>query len=462
MTSYKFTKHARGPLSACWGRFLKGWRHFLAVARHRIGAYQRRAGDLHHTLVRCNRHLRYLLCFGLSVSSVFALTLEQAIQRAEAGNFGLDALHQQRVGARERIAGAAALPDPKIQYTYFGESVETRTGPQEAIYSMSQTIPWLKKLETRKALATSNADTWSFLHQQGVLALRRDVTSVYSEVVYQDQAVQSTEANLQLIDDMRAIVEERVRGGGSLNALLRLEVELERTRDQLDRYKQARYVKRTELAALLSIEESALGALTAESPASRALPSLRSMLATLEMQNPELLALKQRTGSASQRADLSQLDQYPDFTFGVNYIQVGDNGPASDAGTDPWSVSMAVSLPIWGSKNSAAIQAANADKRSAEQLYRDRVLQLKAELSATLAAHADGSQRVQRYAERLIPLAEQALENSRSAYESDQLSVLELIDSERALLEINLNYARAVANVTQADAALNALTGAIH
>jgi outer membrane protein TolC len=108
------------------------------------------------------------------------------------------------------------------------------------------------------------------------------------------------------------------------------------------------------------------------------------------------------------------------------------------------------------------ILAANADKRSAEQLYRDRVLQLKADLSATLAAHADSAQRVQRYQVRLIPIAEQALENSRTAYESGQLSILELIDSERALLEMNLNYARAVSKVTQADAALNALTGAIN
>jgi outer membrane protein TolC len=59
-------------------------------------------------------------------------------------------------------------------------------------------------------------------------------------------------------------------------------------------------------------------------------------------------------------------------------------------------------------------------------------------------------------------LAEQALQNSRSAYESDQLSVLELIDSERALLELQLDAARAVANVIQADAAIDALIGRIN
>ena len=80
------------------------------------------------------------VCLGLLFSIVQAepLSLEQALQRAEAANFGLDALREQQVGARERIAGAAALPDPKIQYTYFGESVESPLDP--APISMIETI----------------------------------------------------------------------------------------------------------------------------------------------------------------------------------------------------------------------------------------------------------------------------------------------------------------------------------
>jgi len=80
------------------------------------------------------------VCLGLLFSIVQAepLSLEQALQRAEAANFGLDALREQQFGARERIAGAAALPDPKIQYTYFGESVESPLDP--APISMIETI----------------------------------------------------------------------------------------------------------------------------------------------------------------------------------------------------------------------------------------------------------------------------------------------------------------------------------
>ena len=135
---------------------------------------------------------------------------------------------------------------------------------------------------------------------------------------------------------------------------------------------------------------------------------------------------------------------------------------ASDAGEDPWNVTVAVSLPIWEGKNRSAIRSAKAERRATEHRYHNRVLQLKAELSAILSRRADNIRRMQRYEQQLIPLAQQALGNSRSAYESDQLGVLELIDSERALLELNLNYARAVANVAQADASIKALTGRIN
>jgi outer membrane protein TolC len=154
------------------------------------------------------------------------------------------------------------------------------------------------------------------------------------------------------------------------------------------------------------------------------------------------------------------LARRPDFTVGLNYIQVDGSGIAArDAGKDPWNVSLAVSLPIWEGKDRANIRAANANRRSVDSSYLNRELALKAELSATLASFQDSARRMQRYEMTLIPLAEQALDNSRAAYESDQLSALEMIDSERSLLELKLNYWRAAANARQAVATINALIG---
>lgn len=412
-----------------------------------------------------HKALRRLLACALASLSLIAhatpLTLDDALERARRDNPEVQSWLHRADEATARINVADALPDPKAQFTYFGESVETRTGPQEAIYSLSQSIPWLSKLRTRKALASHDAEAVARLHQEAQLRLAEAVVETYSEAAYLQEAIQSTEANLRWIEDTRAIVDEQVRGGAALNALLRLEVEMERTRDKLDQLTQSQFTQRTHLAALLGTDESELGKL-AEIPQSEIeLPTAAELQAALITKNPELLALKRRILSADTKVQLSKLERYPDFTLGINYIQVGNEGaPFPDAGRDPWNVTVAVNLPIWEGRNRAAIQSAQSAERSTEAMYRNRLLQLKAELSATLARHADNLRRMQRYLEQLIPLAEQALENSQSAYESGQVSVLEVIDSERALLDLQLNHQRARANALQSVARIQRLVGA--
>jgi len=402
-----------------------------------------------------------LLCaIQLSASSE-PLTLGEALNRARTANPELQALQNLAEGATARIDAAAALPDPKAQFTYFGQSVETRTGPQEAIYSISQTVPWLAKLRTRKALASHDAEAIARFHKERQLRIDEALTQAYTEAAYFGEAVRTTEANLRWLEDRSQIVDEQVRGGASLNALLRLEVEMERSRDRLDQFTQEQFAHRTSLSALMGIDESDLGKIAKMSlPRDKLLPAPK-LHAALIVNNPELLALKSRIQSADAQTELSELERYPDFTFGINYIQVGDNGANfHDAGRDPWNVTVAVNLPIWGAKNRAAIQSARSAERAAIDLYQNRLLQLKADLSATLVRRTDSLRRMQRYQETLIPLAKQALENSQVAYESGQISALEIIDSERALLDLQLSYWRAVANALQTEARIQRLVGA--
>ncbi len=399
-------------------------------------------------------------CLGLLFqNSLSALTLEQALERAEAQSPRLEILHERQLAAEAAIGSAGTLPDPKLQLTYFGESVETRTGPQEAIYAFNQTVPWVPKLRTRKTLASRHAEAVAYDYAGGHERLLREVTNVYVELAYLQKAIESTEANLSLIADTYSIVEEQVKAGASLNSLLRLEVDRERVRDHLELLKQQAIRQRASLAALLNMEDSELN--QSFFFPERAIPAAEheNLQKQLDKTNPDLLALRQRILGSEEQLQLSRLNRYPDFTFGLTYIQVGNEGMASDAGKDPWALTFAVNLPIWEGKNRAEIRAASANQRAVEQLYREQQLKLKAELTALLSQVSDSAQRSDRYREMLIPLAEQALENSRSAYEGNQISVLELIDSERALLELNLTYWRAVANVLQAEASINALIG---
>jgi len=152
------------------------------------------------------------LLLGLSISIAYAesLSLDQALARAESKNPSLEAFRESRLSATERVGASNALPNPKLQVSYFGESVETRTGSQEAIYSFSQTVPWLSKLSTRKDIALSDANMSGFAYEHALAQLQREVTITYVELLYLKNSVITTEQNLGLIQDMRSIVEEQV------------------------------------------------------------------------------------------------------------------------------------------------------------------------------------------------------------------------------------------------------------
>ena len=388
-----------------------------------------------------------------------ALTLPEALQLALQQNPSIDAIHAQHRSMEARIDSAAALPDPQIKFTYFGESVETRTGPQQAIYSLQQTIPWLAKLSTQKNIARIDAEIIRHVAESTEQSLIHNVSVHYAEACYQQKALQLSEQSLGWIERAQEIAEQNVRNGSSLNDLLQFEVELERALDRRDQYQQRLSTERSKLAALLGVEASKLGPLeTLPRPSTETLNEAE-LKRRLRYKNPELIAMQRATHSGIEFTQLNKLKRYPDFTFGVNYIQVGDgNSNFSDAGADPWNVSVAMSLPIWQTKNSARIRSALASERASAANYQHRLLELTSALNNAMIRRTDNIQRMQRYETRLIPLAEQALENTQIAYENSQVDVLAVIESERTLLDLQISHWRALADTTQANAEIQALT----
>jgi cobalt-zinc-cadmium efflux system outer membrane protein len=177
-----------------------------------------------------------------------------------------------------------------------------------------------------------------------------------------------------------------------------------------------------------------------------------SLLAAVDTQNPELLMLRRKVSSSRARVELARLETRPDLTFGLTYIQVGRpvvNPTTPNAGRDPWGVSLAVNLPIWNQKNSRTRQEASATQRSAENELTERRNQLRADTLVALSAATDANRRVRLYEDDLLPLARQAVDNTLASYQGDRATLLELIDSERSQLDLELQLWRAQADAAQ-------------
>ncbi len=379
-------------------------------------------------------------------------TLEDFLQQAQVANPQLQVFQQRYEAALQRIPQASALPDPMFQITHFVESVQTRTGPQENVLTLSQRIPWFGTLSRRKAVASAEAEALWYAFQAQQLQLARAVALAYYEYGYAEQAIRLSLKNRDLLSELEPIIEEKVRAGGEINALLRLKVEIGKIDDRLQSLTQQRIAQSAKLGELLALQATELlDWPTWEAPSPIALNG-PSLMQAIRANNPELQMLERQVASAEARREIARLKNYPDITFGINYIQVGDpevNPTTPDAGQDPWGVSVAVNLPIWFGNYNAAKAEALANKRATENEYQHRLNALRAELSASIALLDDADRRLKLYGEELLGLAEQAVENTRSSYQNGRTGILEVIDSERSLLDLQLLYWRAASDAWQ-------------
>lgn len=378
-------------------------------------------------------------------------TLAQYLERAFDANPSLKAFEARHAAALERVTTAGTLPNPKFQVTHFVEAVQTRTGTQENSFILSQAIPWFGKLDRREEAASAEAEALMFLFEDRQLTLAREVSVRFYEYGYTGRAIGLTRENLGLLQQLEPIVQDRVRSGGDLNSLLRLQVEIARMDDRLQTLDKKRDEQSARLAALLAlVAPKALPWPDWEAPEPVTLNS-RALEIAIEENNPALAMLDRKVASAEARRELARYESYPDLNLGVNYIQLGryPDSVIPDAGRDPWGVSVGISLPIWGDRNNAVRAEAASAKEAAEHERRDREYRLKAELTANVSRNEDANRRLRLYGDDLLGLAKQALEITQTSYEAGNATVLEVIDSERSLLELQLQYWRAAADAWQ-------------
>ena len=100
---------------------------------------------------------------------------------AAFNNPGLEAAFNRWKAAIERVPQVKSLPDPRFNYRYFVEQVETRVGAQEQAFGIAQMFPWFGKLELRGQAATDAAYAARQRYETAKLKLFFQVKDAYYE-----------------------------------------------------------------------------------------------------------------------------------------------------------------------------------------------------------------------------------------------------------------------------------------
>lgn len=242
-----------------------------------------------------------------------ASTLEGYLKQAQYSNPQLKAFEARYQAAMERIPLASALPDPVFSVTHFVEAVQTRTGPQENVFALSQRIPWFGKLSSREDIASAEAEALWYAYQNQQLMLARVVAVGYYEYAYVGKAIELTEQSFNLLAKLEPIVEEKVRAGGDINALLRLKVEMGKVEDQLATLRQRRVAQSARIRQLLALDSTLFMPWPDwEAPAIEVMDG-PSLAMAIEENNPELEMLQRKISSAEARTRTGAYGELPRY-----------------------------------------------------------------------------------------------------------------------------------------------------
>jgi len=395
-------------------------------------------------LFRCTL---FTLCLGVSFPCRGAelITYEDFLKEAQENNPGVQAAYNRWQAEVSRTDAVKALPDPKLTYSYFIESVETRTGPQEHKAGISQQFPWFGKLDAKQSAQRARADSAYEQYRAARLKLAFDVRRAYAGSWLLQRETDLTRQNIQLLENIERVAESRVRSGASASEVIKTRLELAQLRQRLRTLDEQRIPVSAALNAALNRD--------AQTP----VPEIRELeLHTFASDkitfdtlanNPDLIALLHAQNSAEADIRAARKNGLPDFTLGIEWIGIGDtSSTVSDSGKDAWMAGVGITLPLWRGKYQAEVNRATYLRDGFDFARRQTVNALRTELEAALADYREAEQKITLYRETILPQAGQLMELSETDYRSGETSFLDLIDTQRSILRYQLELAHAEAD----------------
>ncbi len=79
------------------------------------------------------------------------------LETAANNNPGLKARFNEYMAALEIAPQISGLPDPQFAFGYFIQPIETKAGPQQAKFSITQMFPWFGQLQSNEDAALQMA-----------------------------------------------------------------------------------------------------------------------------------------------------------------------------------------------------------------------------------------------------------------------------------------------------------------
>jgi outer membrane protein TolC len=269
------------------------------------------------------------------------------------------------------------------------------------------------------------------------------VTRAYADLVVARRAIDIHLGSVALLRQFAdASTIKYAAGRSPQQDVLKAVVEVSKLHEDLVMHEETAATAAARLNSLLDREPQAPIGPVEEPREHVTLPTSEELQRLAIEQHPELKAARLGAGRAQASLAAVNRDYKPDFFVGGGYMLMPREAGAWTASVGmtwpnaPWSRGR---LDAKRAEVTADVDAATANARAVERQIRLAVHE--AYIRATAA-----TQRAALLRTTVLPQSEQTLELSRVAYQTDRVDFLALIDNQRALLDAELSYYRALSD----------------
>ena len=383
------------------------------------------------------------------------ISLDSLIEEAIKNNPQILSAQKRYEASYARISQASSLEDPSLEFAY-DKMIPQMTGmkPPMRTYGISQELPFPTKLFLKRKIARKEAEMAFQDYQEKERAVIQEIKSEYAELFLVYRSIAINEENKALLEQFAGSAASRFSlGKATQQDALKAQVELAKVNNELIILEQKRQITQAKLNILLNRDpRQELGKPAILQKEAMEL-SLDELYAATKKSRPELLSFRYAVDRGKSAYALARHEYLPDFM--VKYERQTVNGEAG-----PWTGMVGMTFPFWfWEKQNYGVKEMRAELEMAEAEYKTMENMILFEVNDAVARIESFNKLIEIYETSFLPQAEQALKSSLTGYEANKIDFLNLLDSQRMLLEIKLDYYRALVDLQIAYADLERSVG---
>lgn len=339
----------------------------------------------------------------------------------------VEAAYYEWLASVEKITRERSLPDPRLTF-----EMDITKMIMAVMPGLMMDFPGPGKLRAAADTATAESGMKYFQFETAVLQVAYGFKKAWYELRLVDERIRVNQEMVSLLEDLEKQAQSLTEvGKGTLQDLLRTQIEKERLHNELTNLRDSRQSLVTQFKAALG-----LGAGDPTPPLPRALQSSPlstsgdQILATALARNPRLKAMEADVRRAEAALVVARKTRLPDFALGVE----------ADVKASPVMVrpSGGMTLPIWRDKIAAEIAGARHLEGASKARLSNERLTLTVEVAMKSYQYRESTRLLALLQNSLLPKAKQSLDVARSGYSTGGTDFINLIDAQRTLLEFRL------------------------